>query len=73
MNQTSADPGIKGVIPIPMDFDHISICKVGDKTSQIYRQVKRFMQQNLTTKLAPMPLKITEHEVISQEVDGHEY
>lgn len=73
VNQTSADPGIKGVIPVPMDFDHISICKVGDKTSQIYRQVKRFMQQNLTTKLAPMPLNITENEVISQEVDGHEY
>ncbi|MCP2730916.1 esterase/lipase family protein [Limnofasciculus baicalensis] len=73
VNQTSADPGIKGVIPVSMDFDHISICKVGDRNSQIYRQVKRFMQQNLTTKLAPMPLNITEHEVISEEVDGHEY
>jgi len=54
VNQTSADPGIKGVIPVPMDFDHISICKVGDKKSQIYRQVKRFIDNNLTTPLAPI-------------------
>jgi hypothetical protein len=49
VNQTSADPGIKGVIPVPMDFDHISICKVADRKSQIYRQVKRLIQDNLTT------------------------
>lgn len=49
VNQTSADPGIKGVIPVPMDFDHISICKVADRKSQIYRQVKRFIKQNLAT------------------------
>ena len=55
VNQTSADPGIKGVFPIPMDFDHISICKVADKNSQIYRQVKRFIQKNLTTPLAQIP------------------
>jgi tetratricopeptide (TPR) repeat protein len=51
VNQTSADPGIKGVIPVPMDFDHISICKVADRKSQIYRQVKRFIQDNLVKSL----------------------
>ena len=70
VNQTSADPGIKGVIPVPMDFDHISICKVGDKKSQIYRQVKRFISKNLTTPLAPMLLKLAEDEAIPQESDG---
>ena len=54
VNQTSADPGIKGVIPVPMDLDHISICKVEDKKSQIYRRVKRFIDNNLTTPLAPI-------------------
>lgn len=49
VNQTSADPGIKNVIPVPMDCDHISICKVENKNNQIYRQVKRFVNQNLTT------------------------
>jgi pimeloyl-ACP methyl ester carboxylesterase len=55
VNQTSADPGIKGVIPVPMDFDHISICKVVDRKSQIYRQVKRFIDKNLPTHSAPTP------------------
>jgi hypothetical protein len=49
VNQTSADPGIAGVIPIPMDYDHISICKPESKKSQIYRRVKRFIQEHLTT------------------------
>jgi len=53
VNQTSADPGIKGVIPVPMDVDHISICKVENKKNRIYRQVKRFVNQNLKT---PLPL-----------------
>ncbi len=62
VNQTSADPGIKGVIPVPMDFDHISICKVADRKSQIYRQVKRFIQKNLTS-----PLKSIESTKIEEE------
>jgi hypothetical protein len=69
VNQTSADPGIRGVIPIPMDLDHIAICKVADKKSQIYRQVKRFLQQSLTTPLAPIALREIE-ERHQQEVDN---
>jgi len=69
VNQTSADPGIKGVIPVPMDFDHISICKVADKKSQIYRSIKRFIEKSLTTPLAPIPLKLVESETIPQEID----
>jgi pimeloyl-ACP methyl ester carboxylesterase len=69
VNQTSADPGIKGVIPVPMDFDHISICKVADRKSQIYRSIKRFIEKNLTTPLVPIPLKLAEGEAIPQEID----
>jgi hypothetical protein len=69
VNQTSADPGIKGVIPVPMDFDHISICKVADRKSQIYRQIKRFIEKELTTLLAPLPLKRAESEAIPQTLD----
>ena len=47
VNQTSADPGIPGVIPIPMDCDHISICKPESRNNQIYRRVKRFIEQNV--------------------------
>ena len=50
VNETSADPGITGVIPIPMDYDHVSICRPTSKDSLIYRRVKRFIQENLTEK-----------------------
>jgi hypothetical protein len=50
VNETSADPGIPGVIPIPMDFDHISICKPDSKDSLIYRRVKQFIEENLKKK-----------------------
>lgn len=67
VNQTSADPGIKGVIPVPMDVDHISICKVENKNNQIYRQVKRFVNQNLTTPLPPIQPNATEADRIFRE------
>lgn len=50
VNETSADPGIPGVIPIPMDYDHVSICRPTSKDSVIYRRVKRFIKDNLTEK-----------------------
>ena len=50
VDETSADPGIPGVIPIPMDYDHISICRPTSKESMIYRRVKRFIKDNLTEK-----------------------
>jgi pimeloyl-ACP methyl ester carboxylesterase len=50
VDETSADPGIPGVIPIPMDFDHISICKPDSKDSLIYRRVKQFIEENLKKK-----------------------
>ena len=53
-----------------MDFDHISICKVADRNSQIYRQIKRFIEKKLITPLTPLPLKLAEGEAISQALDG---
>jgi CRP-like cAMP-binding protein len=45
VNEVTADPGIAGVIPIPVDEDHISICKPQTKGSQIYRRVKRLIEE----------------------------
>jgi hypothetical protein len=64
-----------------MDFDHISICKVADKKSQIYRQIKRFIEKNLTTSVAQIPLNLTQQalhqniaEVLDRSIiDGGEY
>ena len=47
VDETSADPGIPGVIPIPMDEDHISICRPQSKESLIYRRTKRFIEDCL--------------------------
>jgi len=45
VDETSADPGIQGVILVPMDDSHITICKPESKQSLIYVRVKRFIQE----------------------------
>ncbi len=50
VDETSADPGIPGVIPIPMDYDHVSICRPTSKKSLIYRGVKRFIEEKCPKK-----------------------
>ena len=53
VNQTSADPGIPGVIPIPLDENHISIAKPKSNTSRLYLRVKKFIKECLSS---PQPL-----------------
>ncbi|GAB4541984.1 MAG: hypothetical protein Tsb0014_34330 [Pleurocapsa sp.] len=43
VNQTSADPGIPGVIPIPLDENHITIAKPESKQSRLYLRVKKII------------------------------
>jgi len=43
VNETTGDPGIAGVVPVPVDEDHVSICKPADRKSQIYRRVVRLV------------------------------
>lgn len=50
VNETSANPGIKGVTPIPMDDDHLSICKPVSRNELIYKGVKKFMEEQLLKK-----------------------
>jgi hypothetical protein len=45
--QTAADPGLPGVCPIPVDENHVTICKPTSKEARIYRQVKRLIQHSL--------------------------
>jgi chaperonin GroEL len=47
VDPTSADPGITGVIPIPVDFDHVSICKIELKTDQRYVGILNFIRDCL--------------------------
>ena len=43
----SADPGIPGVVPIPLDEDHLSICKPGSPDSLLYKRIRRFVRECL--------------------------
>jgi len=43
VDPTSSDPGIAGVIPIPVDADHISICKPTSKSHPVFARVRLFI------------------------------
>ncbi len=47
VNETSANPGIAGVQPVPLDEDHVSICKPTDRDSQVFRRVKRLIEAEI--------------------------
>ncbi|MFJ3310832.1 hypothetical protein ACIPSA_49455 [Streptomyces sp. NPDC086549] len=49
VDETSANPGLPRVRPIPVDADHIGICKVADRDSLVYGQVKRFITGIIST------------------------
>ena len=53
VDQTSADPGIPGVVPIPLDENHISIAKPQSDKSRLYLRVKKFIKESLSN---PQPL-----------------
>jgi len=64
VDPTSADPGITGIRPIPVDHDHFSICKPRSKDGNVYSIIRKFLHSTLATKgislsplsLSPVPL-----------------
>ncbi|GEM_PF-1547475 len=55
VDETSADPGIQGILPIPQDADHITICKPKTKTAAVYLRVKNYIDSTLnqTADISP--------------------
>ncbi|MBL8260416.1 MAG: hypothetical protein JNM60_11455 [Candidatus Competibacteraceae bacterium] len=53
VNETTADPGIVGVVPVPVDEDHVSICKPTSKDSLIYRSVKCLIEDIVNAARSP--------------------
>src|SRR6266404_1813578 len=43
VDQTSADPGIRGITPIPVDTNHIDICKPKSRETEMYVHVRRYL------------------------------
>jgi pimeloyl-ACP methyl ester carboxylesterase len=65
----SADPGIAGVRPVPIDRDHGAICKPLDRDDPVYEGTLRFLED----ALAPVPLTLDEKlDVVLQKVSQKE-
>jgi hypothetical protein len=43
VDESSANPGISGVVPIPIDADHLSLCKPADCEALVYKSVRQFV------------------------------
>lgn len=47
VNETSADPGIVGVIPIPVDADHGTICKPASKGDLVFARARLLVERSI--------------------------
>ncbi|HKE85413.1 MAG TPA: hypothetical protein VKB50_16740 [Vicinamibacterales bacterium] len=47
VDQTSAEPHVPGEVAIPLDEDHVSICKPPDRNAPLYKSLKRFVAEVL--------------------------
>ena len=45
VDESSADPGIEGVFPIPLDANHLSICKLDTLDALLFSSVATFVQE----------------------------
>ncbi len=60
VDRTSANPGIPGATPVPLEKDHLSIAKPKSKEDRPYRGVRKFIKEQLTYA-QPLPsLKVTD-------------
>ena len=45
---STSDPGLQGVVPIPVDTDHIGICKPTSRKGEVYVLTKQFIIDRLS-------------------------
>jgi pimeloyl-ACP methyl ester carboxylesterase len=55
VDQTSAEPHVPGEVAIPLDEDHVSICKPRDRNSPLYKSLKRFIAAALAAGTSDAP------------------
>lgn len=53
VDETSAEPNIPGERAVPLDEDHISICKPDSRDAQLYKGVVRFLKDCLAAAQVP--------------------
>jgi len=73
VTKESADPGVGGVNPIPMDADHATICKPIDRNAPIYRSVLRHLRKFADGYPQPAQLVVGEEPgpFFATDVDFH--
>ena len=47
VDPSSADPNVQGCVPIPMDGNHSTICKLENKNTPLYRSIIRIVKECL--------------------------
>lgn len=54
VDKTSADPGVDGTVPIPVDADHISIAKPANRRSFVYASIRRHVKEIVEAVSGPV-------------------
>lgn len=62
----SADLGLQGVTPIPVDADHLSICKPRSRDDLVYKSIKRAIEHLLA---GPRMFGLQLQELLTAQVD----
>jgi predicted alpha/beta hydrolase family esterase len=52
VDETSSDPGIDQVVPMPWDADHLTICKFSTREEPLYLRLRQFIESFLTADYA---------------------
>lgn len=70
VSESSSDPGITGVFPIPVDADHLSICKPMSAEDLVAKRVSEFIEKTLTPSATPssmtLPELLSEYESVRE-------
>ena len=56
VDKTSANPGIPGATPIPLEKNHLNIAKPESREDRPYRGVKKFIKEKLRQPLPPLKM-----------------
>jgi pimeloyl-ACP methyl ester carboxylesterase len=67
VDMTSANPGVAGVTPIPLDKDHNTIAKPNSREDRPYIGVKKFIRDNLNNSSILPELENSSRPVMSLE------
>lgn len=67
VSKEDADPGITGTTPIPIEADHLSICKPSSRDSMVHVSVSRHVRQALKCALDHPELTAAEKQIFGDD------